>query len=125
MQNGTRVGSRKGIDQLQVFAVRVSVGVELGVSIESGRLGDGVLEQPMRDDHRAPDQLLATRHPLPEDRPVVRQELEVERRHPDAGVAVADRSAGVREERCGEYGQRAVIRGAGAGGEGGFRSVGG
>ena len=45
----------------------------------------------MGHDDRAPDQLLAAGDPLAEDRPVVGQELEVERGHPDAGVAVAHR----------------------------------
>ena len=45
----------------------------------------------MGHDHRAADELLAAGDALPEDRPVMGDELEVEVRHPHARVAVARR----------------------------------
>ena len=52
-------------------------------------LADAVLEQAVDDDDVAPDQLLLSGHPLPDDGAVMGDELEVEARDPAARVALA------------------------------------
>ena len=61
------------------------------VRVDARLLGDRVLEEPMGHDHRASDELLPPGDALTEDGPVMGEELEVEVRHPHAGVAVAGR----------------------------------
>ena len=64
---------------------------EQGVGLDAQPLDDVVLEQPMDDDDVGPEELLAAGDLLHDRRAVVDDELEVEIRDPDAGVALARR----------------------------------
>jgi hypothetical protein len=64
------------------------------VSPEPERLLHGVLEESVDDDDVPPDELRPAGHALAGDQAVVHDELEVEGRHPGAGVAVALRCLG-------------------------------
>ena len=57
-------------------------------------LHDVVLEEPMGDDHIRADQLLPTGDLVADDRAVVGDDLEIEPRHEDTGVALAGRRLG-------------------------------
>jgi hypothetical protein len=61
------------------------------VGVDPEFLADVVLQQPVDDDHVAPDELLPRRDPLADDLPVVGDNLQVEVRDEDAGVALAAR----------------------------------
>ena len=64
------------------------VGVErIGADAQVGV--DVILEESMDNDHVATNQFLATGHPLPGDKTVMDDELQVEPRDVGAGVAVA------------------------------------
>ena len=65
-----------------------------GIGGEPGPLDDVVLEQAMDEDDVRAEQLLAAGDALADDRAVVDDDLEVEVRDPDAGVALALRGGG-------------------------------
>ncbi len=76
---------------------RVEVGridallADQGVGVDAQLLDDLVLQQPMDDDHVRPEELLPAGDLLEDGLAVVDDELEVEVRDPDAGVALAGR----------------------------------
>ena len=65
--------------------------LDQGVGVDAQLLDDLVLEQPVRDDHVRPQELLAAGDLLEDGLPVMDDELEVEVRDPGAGVALAGR----------------------------------
>ena len=62
---------------------------EQGVGRDPEPVHDVVLEEPVGDDHVGSDQLLAPRDPVADDRAVMHDDLEVQARHEQAGVALA------------------------------------